>query len=85
MGPGLSFWHVLLVLAVVLIFFGPSRLPGLGSSLGKAIRGFKKGLNDLDLDEEDEDEREATPAREALPPGKKKTAAKKKSKNKADA
>lgn len=40
----LSFWHIFLVLAVVLIFFGPSRLPGLGKSMGEAIRGFKKGL-----------------------------------------
>lgn len=37
----------LLILAVILLFiFGPSRLPGLGQSLGKAIRGFKDGLNE---------------------------------------
>lgn len=40
-----SFWHLLLVLIVVLIFFGPGRLPGLGNSLGKAIRGFKEGID----------------------------------------
>ncbi len=42
---GLSFWHVILVLLIVLIFFGPSRLPGLGKSLGSAIKGFKDGLD----------------------------------------
>jgi sec-independent protein translocase protein TatA len=45
---GLSFGHLLIVLVIALIFFGPSRLPSLGKSLGQAIRGFKEGLNDLD-------------------------------------
>lgn len=36
---------------VVLLIFGPSRLPGLGKSVGEAIRSFKKGINtDLDAD-----------------------------------
>lgn len=41
-----SIAHWLIILAILLIFFGPSKLPGLGSSLGKAIRGFKAGLNE---------------------------------------
>lgn len=45
-----SFTHILLVLVIVLIFFGPSRLPGLGSSLGKAIRGFKDGMKEINDD-----------------------------------
>lgn len=64
----LNFWHVLLVLAVVLIFFGPSRLPSLGNSLGRAIRGFKKGLNELDEEFEMDDYEERPARREALPP-----------------
>ncbi len=47
---GLSFTHLILILAIILIFFGPSRLPGLGKSFGEAIRGFKKGLNDDEID-----------------------------------
>ncbi len=43
-----SITHWLIILAILLLFFGPSKLPGLGSSLGKAIRGFKSGLNDVD-------------------------------------
>ncbi len=35
-----------IILLVVLLFFGPSRLPGLGKSIGSAIRGFKKGIHD---------------------------------------
>ena len=43
-----SLSHILLFSLILLIFFGPSRLPALGQSLGKAIRGFKDGLNDTD-------------------------------------
>lgn len=43
-----SIWHLLILLVVVLIFFGPSRLPGLGNSLGKAIRGFKEGIKNIE-------------------------------------
>lgn len=40
-----SLSHWLIILVIVLIFVGPSKLPGLGKGLGEAIRGFKKGLN----------------------------------------
>lgn len=42
---GLSTAHLLLVLVIALIFFGPGKLPTLGKSLGEAIRGFKEGLD----------------------------------------
>lgn len=45
-----SLTHILLLSVIVLIFFGPSRLPALGQSLGKAIRGFKQGLNEIDAE-----------------------------------
>ncbi len=38
--------HLLVVLAIVLIVFGPGKLPELGESLGKSIRGFKKALDE---------------------------------------
>lgn len=41
-----SLTHLLFFGVILLLFFGPSRLPGLGQSLGKAIRGFKEGLNE---------------------------------------
>lgn len=44
----LSFTHLLLLVVVLLLFFGPSKLPQLGQSLGRAIRGFKEGLNEID-------------------------------------
>lgn len=42
--------EILLIVVVALLFFGPSRLPSLGKSLGEAIRGFKKGITDDDID-----------------------------------
>jgi sec-independent protein translocase protein TatA len=42
-----SLAHILVVTVIVLLFFGPSRLPQLGQSVGRAIRGFKEGLNEI--------------------------------------
>jgi sec-independent protein translocase protein TatA len=48
-----SLTHILLLAVIFLIFFGPSRLPQLGQSLGKAIKGFKQGLTEIDVDAKD--------------------------------
>lgn len=45
-----SLTHLLLLAVILLLFFGPSKLPQLGQSLGKAIRGFKQGLNEIDAE-----------------------------------
>jgi sec-independent protein translocase protein TatA len=39
-------WEIAIVVIIALLIFGPSRLPGLGSSMGKSISGFKKGLKE---------------------------------------
>jgi sec-independent protein translocase protein TatA len=36
--------HLLIILVIVLIIFGPGKLTEVGSSIGKAIRGFKKAM-----------------------------------------
>lgn len=43
---GMSLFHWVIIILIVLVVFGPSRLPNLGKSLGQAIRGFKKGLDE---------------------------------------
>jgi sec-independent protein translocase protein TatA len=43
---GLSFWHILIVLLVVLVVFGAGKLPQVMGDLGKGIKSFKSGLND---------------------------------------
>lgn len=49
MGP--SFWQILIVVVIVLFVFGPKRIPGLGKSLGEAIRGFRKGIREEDKED----------------------------------
>jgi sec-independent protein translocase protein TatA len=39
-----GFQELLVVLAIVLVIFGASRLPQLGKGLGEGIRNFKKGV-----------------------------------------
>ena len=45
---GFGVWELLIILAVVLVIFGPGRLPGLGSGVGDAIRNFRKSVNKPD-------------------------------------
>lgn len=55
---GLGIWELLLILLIVLLFFGAKRLPEIGSSLGEGIREFKDSLDGMDEEE-----------REEIPPG----------------
>jgi TatA/E family protein of Tat protein translocase len=43
----LGFGEIVLILIVLLVVFGPRRLPELGSALGKGIREFKRSVSDL--------------------------------------
>jgi sec-independent protein translocase protein TatA len=43
---GLGMPELIIILVIALVIFGGSRLPQLGEGLGKAIRGFKKGISD---------------------------------------
>ncbi len=38
--------HLILILVIVLIIFGPGKLPELGEGLGKSIKAFKKAMKD---------------------------------------
>lgn len=40
-----SFWHWIILLIVVLVIFGTSKLSKIGPDLGNAVRGFKKALH----------------------------------------
>ncbi|MBL7713842.1 MAG: twin-arginine translocase TatA/TatE family subunit [Bdellovibrionales bacterium] len=44
---GISFEHLIIV-GIVLLIFGPKRLPELGNTLGKAIKNFKDSLNGVE-------------------------------------
>jgi len=38
--------HLILILLIVLVIFGPGKLPELGAGLGKSIREFKKAMKE---------------------------------------
>ena len=46
--------ELIIVLAIVLLIFGPRKLPEIGSALGKSIKGFRKASRDMQ-EEWDED------------------------------
>jgi sec-independent protein translocase protein TatA len=41
---GLSIWHWLIVLLVIVLVFGTKKLRNIGSDLGSAVKGFKEGM-----------------------------------------
>ena len=41
-------WELIIILVILLLIFGPSRLGDLGSALGKGIKGFKKSMREPD-------------------------------------
>lgn len=42
----MSIWHLVILLAVVLLIFGTGKLGKIGGDLGSAIRGFKQSMSD---------------------------------------
>lgn len=50
----LGIWEIVLILAVVLIIFGGTRLAGVGKSLGRGIREFKEEVHADDPKKEEE-------------------------------
>ena len=45
----LGFTELILILFIVLIIFGAGKLPQLGEGVGKAIKGFKKSVNEAEV------------------------------------
>ncbi len=39
--------ELIIVLVVALLIFGPKKLPEMGSAIGKSIKEFRKGMNEL--------------------------------------
>ncbi len=45
---GIGMSELLVVLVIVVLFFGGKKLPQLGASLGQSIKNFKKGMDEED-------------------------------------
>ncbi|CAO0822295.1 Sec-independent protein translocase protein TatA [Desulfarculales bacterium] len=55
-------WEIGALLVVVLVIFGPGKLPGIGQSLGKAIKNFKGSLDEKPETAEAAPEAQSAPA-----------------------
>jgi sec-independent protein translocase protein TatA len=57
--------ELLIVLGIVLLIFGPKRLPGLGKQLGTSMREFKDSISGSTGDDDERDERDERVERDA--------------------
>ena len=66
--PGMG--ELVIILLIVLVVFGASKLPGIGDALGRSIKNFKRASN-VDDDKDKDDELEASKDKKQLSPAKK--------------
>jgi sec-independent protein translocase protein TatA len=65
--PNISIWEILLLLLVLLLVFGPKRLPEMGRSLGRGMREFKDSVTGKHKEEEEIQEQPAIVTASAEP------------------
>ncbi|GHB06468.1 Sec-independent protein translocase subunit TatA [Modicisalibacter luteus] len=53
---GISIWQLLIVLGIIILIFGTKKLRNVGGDLGGAVKGFKKAMNDDDIDKGKDDD-----------------------------
>jgi sec-independent protein translocase protein TatA len=54
--------EIAVIVLIVLLIFGPSKLPQLGKSVGQMLRGFKKEMKSINDDDDDDEEPSADAA-----------------------
>ena len=52
-GP-FGIWEILIILVVILVVFGPRRLPELAKGIGQSVREFRRGIRDMRDEFDDE-------------------------------
>ena len=77
---GMGVPELLIILAVILLIFGPKNLPKLGSALGKTVKNLRDGMGSGKKGEEEEVVEEAEEVEEVEPPVKKTATVRKKTK-----
>jgi sec-independent protein translocase protein TatA len=60
--PNIGPTELIIVLVIVLLIFGPKRLPGLGRQLGSGMREFKDSISGKGGRDDEDDDREQRPA-----------------------
>jgi len=53
--PGFHGLDLIVILLIALLIFGPKKLPEMGSAIGKSIKEFRKGMNELTSHKEEEE------------------------------
>ncbi len=66
--PSIGWQELIIVLVIVLVIFGPKRLPEVGRSLGKGIREFKKSTSEIQEQLTAEEPKSANVEKEAQEP-----------------
>jgi len=66
--PNIGLPELAIILVIVLLLFGASRLPKLGKSMGQGIKGFKDGLNEATKDDDEGKQVDQAAQAAALPP-----------------
>ncbi|MBW6456117.1 MAG: twin-arginine translocase TatA/TatE family subunit [Trueperaceae bacterium] len=66
-GP-FGIWEILIILVIVLLVFGPRRLPEMAKGLGQSVRVFRKELRDMKSDLDFDDKPETPQASASRPP-----------------
>ena len=66
--PGIGIPELIIVLVILLVIFGPKRLPGLGRSLGSGMREFKDSISGRSKDEDEDDDKPLQIERASAPP-----------------
>lgn len=64
MFQGLTGWHAVIILAVIVLLFGATKLPGLAKSVGQSMKIFKNEMKSGDTDDkakETSDDASSTP------------------------
>lgn len=54
---GIGMQEVLLIALVVLLFFGGKKIPELMKGIGKGVRSFKEGMNNIEKEVEDSEQK----------------------------
>lgn len=57
-GGKIGFWELLIVLGILLLLFGATKLPQLAKGLGKSVNEFKKGLKGDEGDQNKTDDKD---------------------------
>ena len=64
---GLHMPELIIILVVALLIFGPKKLPEMGSAVGRSIKEFRKGMNEISHPKEEDENEEVVVTKKVAP------------------